>query len=100
MSPEVAALPTANDGEVAPLDPSALLDRAAAFIRSLAGSDRPPTMGRVLALWRLAERELDLSTPGSDAWNAASERFLAARSDYQRLFEVAVLNADSLRRDW
>ena len=54
-------------------------------------------MGRVLLLWRAAERDLEAATPGSEAWNSASARFLVARSEYQRMFSLAAVGAEGLR---
>jgi hypothetical protein len=98
MPPDAATLPRV-DGAVGELhDAGTLLDRAAAFVRSLSVSDAPVTIGHTLELWRVAERDLDIATPGSDAWLGASERFVAARSEYHRLFDVAAGDADGLRR--
>jgi hypothetical protein len=100
MSPQVAALPIAEQTVELRADGGALLDRAAAVFRSWAAGDLDNTIGHVLAAWRMSERDLDATTPGSDAWNEASERFLAARSEYRRLFELAAVNAEALRRSW
>lgn len=72
----------------------------ATFFRWWTDSDATPTMASVLAMWRRAERDLDAATPGSDSWTEASERFIAARSEYRRLFTLAAAEAESLRRAW
>jgi hypothetical protein len=98
VSPDVAAFPLSNGAVGEHLDAGTLLDRAAAFVRSLGAGDSHFTIGHALGLWRLAERDLDAATPGSDAWLGASERFVAARSEYHRLFDLAAADADGLRR--
>jgi len=76
------------------------VDRARGFMRSLSASGIPPTIGSVLSAWRVAERDLEATTPGSVAWMDASERFVLARAEYHRLFTDAVSHADDLRRTW
>jgi hypothetical protein len=98
MTSPAATLPTNTATALAPVDAGAFLDRAAAFIRSWGARDEPMTMSHVLALWRAAERDLDMATPGSDSWIEASGRFLAARAEYQRMFAHAAASAESLRR--
>jgi len=75
-----------------------LLERLGAALRAWTITDRPPSISQVLAIWRQAERDLEVSTPGSESWNEASERFLVARAEYQRLFSIAAAAADELRR--
>lgn len=98
MAPQIAAFPTAEETVGQHDETATLLDRAADFIRSWTARDVPLTMAQVLDLWRLAERELEATTPGSEAWVEASEHFIAARSEHRRLFEVAAVKSESLRR--
>jgi hypothetical protein len=79
-------------------DSDSLLERLAAGVRAWVAPEPAPSIARVLFLWRRAEHDLDALSPGSDAWNAAGERFLAARAEYQRLFALAAMDAEGLRR--
>jgi hypothetical protein len=98
VPPDVAAFPRVDGLVSEHLDVGGFVDRAAAFIRSWGATEAPYTIAHVLGLWRDAERDLDTATPGSDVWLVASERFIAARSEYHRLFDVAFGDADGLRR--
>ena len=99
MTVDLAPLSTPADGVQA--DVGALVDRAVVFIRSLGLTQvASPTIGNVLAVWRLAERDLESTTPGSVPWNDASERFVLARAEYRRLFDEASATADGLRGSW
>ena len=95
---QATALPATGQAIGPDVDSGAFLGRASAFIRSWTAPDAPRPMAWVLAAWRLAEHDLDRSTPGSDAWNDATDRFLAAGAEYRRLFELAAADAGPLRR--
>ena len=100
MALDLAPLVTSTTTADVQADVGALVDRAVAFIRSFSTSETPPTIGRVLAAWRIAERDLEATTPGSETWTQAMERFVLARAEYHRLFTDAVSRADDLRRSW
>ena len=96
MSTQTATFPTG--ASIIDRDAGSLgLDRLGASIHDLIWGAPAPSMGRVLLLWRAAERDLEAATPGSEAWNSASAQFLVARSEYQRMFSLAAVGAEGLR---
>jgi len=64
----------------------------------LLGTHPAPTVARMLAQWRSAERVLESARPGSDGWDEAQEQFLTARSEYYRLVALAAADSDEIRR--
>lgn len=99
-SAELAPFPTTDTAVELRVGTGAPAGLVSTLLRWWTDRDATPTIATVLATWRLAERDLDAATPGSDPWNEASERFVAARSEYLRLFTLAAADADSLRRTW
>jgi hypothetical protein len=98
MSIEIATV-RPGPAELGIPSPQSFVEGLSTLVRSWTTSSAPPTISHVLSAWREAERDLDAETPGSAAWNSASERFLLARSEYHRMFAQAVADgeADNLR---